>query len=335
MHNVIVEEGNHRERLRHLLTTTQGLVRIASAYVTDTDLLPDARSREVRLLTALPTMDIISGATSLDSLRTLIDKGVQCRSLPDVPRFHAKVYIFGKECALVTSANLTRRALDSNIEVGVLVSGSEVNELTIWFDVCWKSATPLAAFDVSSLSQQTASFRNEYLLLRARCCPAVKPGTYSDRATKATPTKVGSSLCYFLCNTDRAHSKKLPSGEFELEELMRERRYATAWEEFRYPRHMKEVMRGDIIFMYANGAGIIAVGRARDRCESLRSGSPGRVFDGTDTTEWRIPVEWLVWVADKEAPPWKPHANPTFLNVSSDNYSDRRNVVLHDFFGAT
>src|SRR5436190_1168544 len=113
MHKVIVENGRnrqHRQRLRNLLETTKGAVRIASAYVTETDLLFGINNREVQLLTSLLRMDVISGATSLESLRSLIESGVHCRCLSDGPRLHGKVYMFGDDCGIVTSANLTKSA---------------------------------------------------------------------------------------------------------------------------------------------------------------------------------------------------------------------------------
>jgi HKD family nuclease len=94
-------------------------VRIASAYVTDSALLSGIKNRRVQLLTSLSLMDIVSGASSLESLALLISRGVQCRCVSGGPRLHAEVYIFGAESAVVTSANLTRNALDSNIEVGI------------------------------------------------------------------------------------------------------------------------------------------------------------------------------------------------------------------------
>ena len=81
MHTVIAEDGGrrkHRQLLRNLLETTEGPVRIASAYITDRDLLWGVKGRRVQILTSLLLMDIISGATSLDSLRSLIENGAEC-----------------------------------------------------------------------------------------------------------------------------------------------------------------------------------------------------------------------------------------------------------------
>jgi len=73
MGRVIAGVGVHRARLQQLVATTQGPVCIASAYVTDTGLFRDDSSRDVRLLTALSTMDLISGATSLVLLYPMVD----------------------------------------------------------------------------------------------------------------------------------------------------------------------------------------------------------------------------------------------------------------------
>ena len=120
--SLILEDGSptrmHRKRLESLLTSTTGPVRIASAYVTDSDLLTKPAKRDRRLLVSLMAMDIASGATRLETIGTLIKSGVECRTLGERPRLHAKVYIFGASHAIVTSANLTGRAFDSNIEVG-------------------------------------------------------------------------------------------------------------------------------------------------------------------------------------------------------------------------
>src|SRR5271157_4257117 len=99
---LIAEDGGarkHRHWLSELLEATGDSVRVASAYVTDDDLLFGIKNRKVRLLTSLVRMDIVSGATSLRCLRTLVKSGVQCCCLPHGPRFHAKVYIFGNESA--------------------------------------------------------------------------------------------------------------------------------------------------------------------------------------------------------------------------------------------
>lgn len=126
---LILEQGTaarqHRQRLEHLLSKTNGVTRVASAYVTDRQFLAASKG-ERRLLVSLRAMDIASGATSIESLGALVGAGVKIRFLPDRPSFHSKVYIFGNSIAVVTSANLTNSAFDSNIEAGVELRGNQV-----------------------------------------------------------------------------------------------------------------------------------------------------------------------------------------------------------------
>jgi hypothetical protein len=57
--------------------------------------------------------------------------------------FHSKIYIFDNS-ALITSANLTKTAFESNIEVGVLLDGPQVDEVKRFFDQSlWQTAKPI------------------------------------------------------------------------------------------------------------------------------------------------------------------------------------------------
>jgi hypothetical protein len=57
--------------------------------------------------------------------------------------FHSKIYIFDNS-ALITSANLTKTAFESNIEVGVMLEGSQVDEVKSFFNQSlWETAKPI------------------------------------------------------------------------------------------------------------------------------------------------------------------------------------------------
>ncbi|RLI61611.1 MAG: hypothetical protein DRO93_03770 [Candidatus Thorarchaeota archaeon] len=60
----------------------------------------------------------LSGASDIDALESLLDNGAAMYSLGSL---HAKVYVFD-ECAIVTSANLTRPGLSENVEYGIEVT---------------------------------------------------------------------------------------------------------------------------------------------------------------------------------------------------------------------
>lgn len=57
--------------------------------------------------------------------------------------FHSKIYLFDNS-ALITSADLTKTAFESNIEVGVLLEDSQVDEVKNFFtQSLWETAKPI------------------------------------------------------------------------------------------------------------------------------------------------------------------------------------------------
>jgi hypothetical protein len=342
---VIAEDGSsdrkHLRALSALLETTKGTIRVASAYVTDTDLLLGANHGEVRLLISLVRMDIVSGATKIESLKSLIESGVDCRCLSDGPRLHAKVYIVGERSAIVTSANLTINALNNNIEVGVRLTGSAVSELTVWFDALWEKAKPLDVAQISEWEQETAPLRDEYMDLKkkARGKPMLPNETLaSDNLPGELRELLDNAKRFFVCNTNRQYPgehRRTPSGGYALEEAMHRRGYAAAWEEFKYPTHMEKVESGDAIFMFAKNVGIIGIGCATSICEVLKPSHPDRVsrisnYDYQKTPEWRVPTNWLDWRQDRDAYTFK-GLNRTFYDVTGDEYRDFREAVRRHF----
>ena len=125
---------------------------------------------------------------------------------------------------------------------------------------------------------------------------------------------------FFVCNTDRRQGECTATGGYALEQEMFNRGFAAAWEDFRFPDHMKQVERGDAIFMFAKGIGILGIGTAKGRCEKLSPGNPDRIHNVAQkdniTFEWRVPVEWLMEWTDEAAcpgagalgPAWRPLA---------------------------
>jgi hypothetical protein len=338
---IIAEDGNerrHRPLLRKLLDSREGPVRIASAYVTETDLLLAVANQKVQLLTSLLRMDVISGATSLESLRSLIESGVQCRCLSEGPRLHGKVYIFGEQYAVVTSANLTKNALNSNIEVGVQLTGPNVHELSDWFDKLWKKANSFGLAQVSKWQKETAGLRREFWDLRRKAGEKLtlpNEGRSSDHSPEELRDLFDNANQFFLCNTDRVQGERTPSGGYELEEQMHGRSFAAAWESFKFPAHMERVQRGHAIFMFAKGVGIIGIGRAKAGHQILKPNAPDRIrnFEYEDSTpEWRVPVDWLAWRRDSDACRWTGTGlNLTFLDVSEDQHSQLRAAVKKHF----
>ncbi len=322
MIQLIIGVGNHRQRLCRLLATTSGVVRVVSPYVTESTILSDVGDREVRLLTAVCKKDIMFGATSLDVLERIIGFGAKCRSMPDNALLHAKVYIFGGVSAVVTSANFTRKALEDNIELGVIVDDAAVKTLTAWFDKLWREAEVLDAQKVAELKQETAGLR------RAWSDFLHKSGLKDDFAdhTNAEPNVPIETVSYFLCNTNRRYDETR-----ECEQLMKARGYAAAWNEGTPGvGTMRKVQPGDIILLYENDVGIVAIGRAEGDCvEDWEMGPRRLVYRKGFNPEFRIPVRWI---RQKDGDPcdW-PVLPPTFYNVSDPRWRDELNKVFRHF----
>jgi hypothetical protein len=323
MATVLIEIPNgrdrqHRTTLRRMAEAVTGTVRIASAYVTDTALLSGLKARDLRLLTYISRRDIVFGATSPESLIELINAGVRCRYLSEEPKLHAKVYIFGLEDAVVTSANLTNKALNENLEVGVRLSGADVTQLVTWFDMLWNIAKELDSELAAVWLRETEAERKELSILQKAINR--QPKLFS-RKTKTLEHFLEGTGRFFVCNTNRRNS-------LNDERSMHDRAYATAWEKFNYPIHMDRVEEGDTIYMYAKGKGIIGVGRAMGPVEKLESGARNRVVaDGK--REWRIPTEWLAWNVDS---PFRWNSqNATFFDISAAKYEGLRKGLKRHF----
>ncbi|MCK6440259.1 MAG: phospholipase D family protein [Planctomycetes bacterium] len=284
------------------LATSASSIRISSAYVTDTALLKCAKSKRIdcRLLTRLSARDVASGATSLRALKNLLEEGIDVRIVPSIPTLHAKVYIFGNDTAVVSSANLTNNGLDSNIEVGVKCSGSEVTSLIAWFDALW---------DLESTRQLSQSWLDDIEGAAAELREVVDELEELDDSITVQMGKLANlevpephkDAQYFFCNTNRKYSHRLASGLYEDEQRMYQTGFAAAWTPFNWPTQMKEVTTNDIILMYAKKVGVVGAGVVTGGLEiEPRPAVVSRRAE-LGNEEWRFPVKWLVWVSDRNA----------------------------------
>ena len=96
------------------------------------------RPTRIRVLTRFSERDFATGVSDIGAIRELVNAGAEVRV---VRNLHAKLYVFGKSRAIITSANLTVAGLDRNHEFGI-ASGED--ELIIacrkYFDSVWSRA---------------------------------------------------------------------------------------------------------------------------------------------------------------------------------------------------
>jgi HKD family nuclease len=127
---------------------------IISPYITHRPIIEvaeDLKAARIRLLTKLSLKDFIVGASDIDVLLGLArNPKVKLRYYTDL---HAKIYLFDKRKAVITSANFTDRGLSDNLEYGVLIEGAKAVEISNYVEDKWGDAERL---DVSTLSNLKA-----------------------------------------------------------------------------------------------------------------------------------------------------------------------------------
>jgi|SRR5579863_230216 len=251
-----------------------------------------------------------------------------CGKVKDLRGLHAKLFIIDDR-ALVTSANLTRMAFEQRREIGLFLTKSESAPVISIFEDWWRQAKQPPRGWISRL-QGPASHHDrgeEPNSTHLKTLSAL-PKPPEDNRTVVSSKQVSSLLekadLAFVCNTNRRWSARA-------ERLMHERKFAAAWEDFKYPSHMRGVKRGNTIFMYAKRVGVVGIGRARAARKILPPGDPDRLRKG-HRSEWRIPVQWLAWDSQRAMPFPGRIPNATFFEVSGDKYRRLRERAMRHFW---
>lgn len=91
-----------------------------------------------RIITRFNQQDFADRVSDVAALRVLLDAGTAVRG---IRHLHAKLYVFGSERAIITSANLTEAGLSRNHECGMVTDGSHaIADCREYFDDLWDRA---------------------------------------------------------------------------------------------------------------------------------------------------------------------------------------------------
>ena len=102
------------------------------------DRLLSLNPASIQVITRFNLVDFAEGVSDIAALRMLLDAGAQVRG---VRKLHAKLYLFASR-AIVTSANLTKAALDSNHEFGLVTDDALIMATCRdYFDDLWQRGT--------------------------------------------------------------------------------------------------------------------------------------------------------------------------------------------------
>ena len=100
--------------------------------------LLDYNPGRVQVITRFNLADFADGVSDIAALRKLLEGNAKVRG---VRNLHAKLYLFGKSQAIITSCNLTEAAFDRNREFGMVIHDwTTIEKCLAYFDKIWHSA---------------------------------------------------------------------------------------------------------------------------------------------------------------------------------------------------
>ena len=92
----------------------------------------------VQVITRFNLGDFADGVSDVAALRKLLEVDSRVRGIRNL---HAKLYLFGKKRAIITSCNLTEAALSRNHELGLVTTdGTIIEKCLEYFDNLWRVA---------------------------------------------------------------------------------------------------------------------------------------------------------------------------------------------------
>lgn len=117
---------NHENRLVELLKDTRKELIIVSPWIKQSaaNLIiksVDNDHVKLKIYTRFNSNDLVKGISDIKALSNLLNY-FQKSEIRFIPNLHAKIYISDNKKALITSGNLTRGGLSSNVEAGILLN---------------------------------------------------------------------------------------------------------------------------------------------------------------------------------------------------------------------
>ena len=157
---------------------------------------------DIQVITRFNLVDFADGVSDVEALRMLLDADASVRGIQNL---HAKLYLFGKSRAIITSANLTKAALTQNQEFGVVSEDAAViAACRNYFDELWQRG---CSADLSrDMLDCWAEKVTRYRLASGRPRRARELGDFGAKAGLESPPPVLPSV---FANPDQAFVKFL------------------------------------------------------------------------------------------------------------------------------
>lgn len=215
----------------------------------------------IQVITRFNLLNFYDRVSDIAALRMLLENGAEIRGVKDL---HAKLYLFGENQVIVTSANLTEAALTRNHEFGFISKDAGIiTQCREYFDTLWNRAG--SNLTVTQLDKWQKDITAIQISVRAPSAEAGLLDEGVDAGIKNIPitcsshvTEVEQSFVKFLGQGYDRETLELPVIE-ELESSGCH--WAVSYPKGKRPRITKD---GDIIFIarMVVGNDIIIFGRA-------------------------------------------------------------------------
>ena len=151
------------DRLLSAAKASDGELRIISPFIKQDALKRrlDAKPGPISVITRYNLQDFAARVSDISALRNLLDRGAQIRG---VRNLHSKLYLFGSQRAVVTSANLTWAGLNRNHEFGIdSTDESVISACRSYFDGLWgRTRTPLTFEMLEEWEKDVAQHRPKH-----------------------------------------------------------------------------------------------------------------------------------------------------------------------------
>ena len=253
-------------------------------------LLQGKSPEKIQVITRFHLGDMCDGVSDTEALRLLLENGAKIRG---VKGLHAKLYLFGDQRAIVTSANLTEAALLRNHEFGFVSSESAIiTQCRDYFDSLWMKSGP--NLDLARLEDWERRIEAVHL---AGSCPSAAAGL-SDEGTDAGVTPPGSVDTPRVSEAPQSFVKLFGEGHnrapLDLPVFEEVRLSGCHWA-CSYPKRKRprQVQDGDVLFMgrlVKDPNDIVIYGRAIGlrHVEGRDEASPDEIGHRTWKATWPV-----------------------------------------------
>lgn len=144
---VTILDGAWDQHFRSAAMISAMELRVASPFIklkAAERLLYGWQPQRIHVLTRFSLTDMAAGVSDISALRFLLERGAQVRG---IKHLHSKLYLFGAQRVIVTSANLTSAALTRNLELGFVSEDvGAIKKCRTYFDFRRAFSTSICQF---------------------------------------------------------------------------------------------------------------------------------------------------------------------------------------------